>query len=333
MERDISPPPTKKRRLEGRKSEELPSERHEGDVFSIFSWNINGISPFLQRSIKTFFEPRSTSNSKADSQIPSASLRDFLRRQNWPTVLCLQEVKINPDDSATKRAVEKAVRSPTPNPFNEPDYQAFFVLPSDPHNARGFGRKVYGVCTIVRADFLAGTKAKARTVDWDLEGRFSIIETEATADLPKLSIWNIYAVNGTTNPYKDPTTGKVTGTRHDRKLAVHKLLLEECLRLETEGYQVILAGDINIARSAIDGFPNLRTFPEQHSRNRADFNVKFFSDEKGLCALDTFRHSHPEQRGYTYYARGGVFGSSCDRVGADITLNWWHSLQAGRWIW
>lgn len=320
MDRDISPPPTRKRRLGEGEAEELPSERHEGEVLSIFSWNVNGISPFLQPSIKTFFESRSTSNSIAGSQIPSASLRDFLRRQNWPTVLCLQEVKINPDDSATKRGVEKVVRSPSSNPSNEPDYQAFFVLPSDPHNARVFGRKVYGVCTIVRADFLAKTKAKARTVDWDLEGRFSIIETEPTADFPKLSIWNIYAVNGTNNPYKDLTTGEVTGTRHDRKLAVHKLLLEECLRLEIEGYQIILAGDINIARSAIDGFPNLRTFPEQHSRNRADFNEKFFQNEEGLRALDTFRHLHPEQRGYTYYPRGGVFGSSCDRVGVDITL-------------
>ena len=322
MDRDISPPPARKRRLEeGEEAEDLSNEWHEGDVFSIFSWNINGISPFLQRSIKAFFQPRSTSNSTTHSQITSVSLRDFLRRQNWPTVLCLQEVKINPDDSATKRAVEKVVRCPTPNPFTEPDYQAFFVLPCDPHNARGFGRKVYGVCTIVRSDFLAGAKAKTRTVDWDLEGRFSIIETEATARLPKLSIWNIYAVNGTNNPYKDPVTGEVTGTRHDRKLAVHKLILKECLRLETEGYQVILAGDINIARSAIDGFPNLRTFPEQHSRNRADFNEKFFQDEKGLRALDTFRHLHPQQRGYTYYPRGGVFGLSCDRVGVDMTLN------------
>jgi len=224
----------------------------------------------------------------------------------------LQEVKINPDDTATQRAVERAVRDDTKGA--EPDYRAFFCLPRDKYNARGFGRKVYGVCSIVRADFLEETNAKVRTVDWDLEGRIQIVETEAVNGWPKLSIWNIYAVNGTDNPYKDPKTGAVVGTRHDRKLKVHRLIMEESKRLETEGYAVVLAGDLNIARARIDGYPNLRTKPEQHVKNRADFNKKFFDDPQGFRGVDTFRHSHPSEKRYTYFPRGGPFGYSCDRV-------------------
>merc|ERR1711939_482261 len=129
-------------------------------------------------------------------------------------------------------------------------------------------------------------------------------------------------VNGTDYPYKDSKSGKVTGTRHDRKLEVHKLLAAECRKLETDGFAVILAGDINIAAEPIDGFPNLRTFPPQHCANRADFKRRFLEDESpssnrpsdqasekqpgaseqdiasmepcGLGMVDTFRHLHPD---------------------------------------
>lgn len=313
----ISPPPLKRRRVgndarqiatTSEKSGQLPNNE-----LRIFSWNINGIQPFIQKPITSFFRKKSPSSSNssktkvAADDKPTASLRDFLRRHHWPTVLFLQEVKINPDDEATKSAVQRAVRS---SKEAEPDYTAHFCLPSDPHNARGFGRKVYGVCTIVRKDFAEQHQARIRTVDWDLEGRIQIVETED----PKLSIWNIYAVNGTENAYKDSKTGEVTGTRHDRKLAVHKHILDEAKTLETQGYGLILAGDMNIARNHLDGHPNLRTFPEQHVRNRMDFNKKFFEGDNGLKAVDTFRHVHGDKRGYTFYPRGRPFGSSCDRV-------------------
>ena len=134
----------------------------------------------------------------------------------------------------------------------------------------------------------------------------------------------------------------MTGTRHDRKLEVHKLLAAECRKLEADGFAVILAGDINIAIAPIDGFPNLRTFPPQHCINRADFQRRFLEDKIlssngaseeaakqqsgaaepdrtshepcGLGMVDTFRHLHPETSGYTYYPRGRSFGESCDRV-------------------
>jgi exonuclease III len=307
----VSPPPLKRRRLgnnDHTKPTALPSTLSDTDRISVYSWNVNGIQPFIQKSITSYFQSKKPPSKQSETQITAtASLRDFLRRHNWPTILCLQEVKINPNDEATKSAVRQAVKSTTED---EPDYDAHFCLPSDPHNARGFGRKIYGVCTIIRKSFITKYQPTVRSVDWDLEGRIQIVETEE----PRLSIWNIYAVNGTDNAYKDSKTGAVVGTRHDRKLAVHKHMLDEAKLLESQGFGVILAGDMNIARSHLDGHPNLRTSPQQHVINRADFNKKFFDADEGLEAIDTYRHIHGDRRGYTYYPRGRKFGSSCDRV-------------------
>ena len=245
-------------------------------------------------------------------------------------------MKINPDDSATIRAVENAVRRQSSESLDAYDYEAHFCLPSDKYNACGFGRKVYGVCSIIRKDFRDKLVEKVRPVSWDNEGRILVIETKAVGNIPKLAIFNIYAVNGTDLPYKDPNTGEVTGSRHDRKLQVHVLLQAECQDLEAQGFGVILAGDMNIARSRIDGYPNLRTFPKQHCVNRADLEARFFSKpskslqhtdnqhavsakdkgdgDSGLDMVDTFRHLYPERKSYTFYPRMRSFGDSCDRV-------------------
>lgn len=304
----ISPPPLKRRRLGNSDSKPttLPLNTSNTEPLSVYSWNVNGIQPFIQKSITSYFQSKKPSSKQSETPA-TASLREFLRRHGWPTILCLQEVKINPNDETTKSAVRQAVKSTTED---EPDYEAHFCLPTDPHNARGFGRKVYGVCTIIRKSFVDKYHPNVRSVDWDREGRIQIVETQE----PKLSIWNIYAVNGTDNPYKDSKTGAVVGTRHDRKLAVHKHMLDEAKSLESQGFGVILAGDINIARSHLDGHPNLRTSPQQHVINRTDFNKKFFDADEGLKAIDTYRHVHGDERGYTYYPRGRKFGSSCDRV-------------------
>lgn len=328
MEHDISPPPSKRKRLIS-----TAATRAAPQSLTVYSWNVNGITPFLQPSLKSYFKP--TSSKETDDDVPKASLRDFLRRHDWPTILFLQEVKINPDDKATIQAVERAVKRQPHEPSSDAyKYEAHFCLPSDRHNARGFGRKVYGVCSVVRKDFCDEYVEKIRPVAWDVEGRFLVIETQAKGNLPKLAIINIYAVNGTDHPYKDPETGDTVGTRHDRKLAVHKLLQAECRELQARGFEIILAGDMNIARARIDGHPNLRTFPKQHVTNRADFEARFFAElEKkavapdtdatsehteteapGLGMIDTFRHLHPEQNAYTYYPRSKNFGDSCDRV-------------------
>lgn len=327
MDREISPPPLKRRRLAATTTE--GKQDSDGYSLRLFSWNVNGIAPFIQQSITSFFN-----SSKFDTPQPQASLRDFLRRHDFPTLVFLQEVKINPSDTASQNAVSRAVKRSASEPEGNPNYVAHFCLPTDKYNATGFGRKVYGVCSIVRKDFAEQHVELMRTVDWDAEGRFSVIETKAAPGLPKLAIFNVYMVNGTDYPYKDSTTGAVNGSRHDRKLEVHRLLSDEVRRLELGGFQVIIAGDINIARAAIDGYPNLRTFPHQHVLNREDFSRRFLGDygtrkqtdnveqngrdmkedSHGLDMVDTFRQLHPESKGYSYYPRGRLFGESSDRV-------------------
>src|SRR5258708_40186377 len=53
----------------------------------ICSWNVNGIGPLLQKQLS--FDPGS---------LPP--LRALLKRHQWPQLLCLQEVKISPKDTA-----------------------------------------------------------------------------------------------------------------------------------------------------------------------------------------------------------------------------------------
>ncbi|CAK4030124.1 DNase I [Lecanosticta acicola] len=318
----VSPPPPKRRKSVGAtKRSGLSTDVQVGHL-TVYSWNINGIGPFVQRPITSFCKPSPGSSTPPAQE--ASSLRDVLRRQDWPSILCLQEVKIREDDESTKTTVERSVMSADGNA--EPSYKTFFCLPCDKYNARGFGRKIYGVCTLIRTDFFDKVVNNVRTVDWDAEGRFLVCETRVSGMMPRLAIINVYAVNGTEAPYKDPQTGEPAGTRHDRKLQVHKRLQTECRALEEKGFACIVAGDLNIARKPIDGHPNLRTFPKRHCLNRADFEARFFrnsqqggtaaaADDQALDFIDTFRQVHGESRpGYTYYPRGKPFGSSCDRV-------------------
>ncbi|CAJ2509196.1 Uu.00g142220.m01.CDS01 [Anthostomella pinea] len=311
-----------------------------------------------------------------------ASLRLALRRYGWPHILFLQEVKIKSGDARTMGAVRMAVndgsrdlgrgsRYDDTDSGDEgssrgdggPGYDVHFNLPSDLYNAKGFGGK----------DFAQRYVERVRDVPWDREGRIQVIETRAVEfppgtssalpmddkypkDVPtdlelsgepspaatKFAIVNIYAVNGTDAQYRSTHTGALAGTRHDRKLAVHTELLRDAKALEAQGFAVVIAGDLNIARNARDGHPNLRTWPHQHVLNRIDFNDKFFtaknvdvsstkamyatdSDsglglrrERGFDGIDTFRHVHGDERRYSYHGRGRKWGSSCDRV--DLIL-------------
>ncbi|KAI9681101.1 MAG: hypothetical protein M1817_002383 [Caeruleum heppii] len=330
------------------------------DDVRIFSWNVNGITPLLgahlQKPITSFFKASPNGDQgKNDEESP---LGAFLRRHGFPQVLCLQEVMINPKDERTKRAVTMAANegstipsdsgsdSDTPTGFrsdvspaassegSNPGYQAFFNLPRDKYNARGFGGRLYGVCTLVRNDFWRAYGIRCRPVEWDVEGRVLLMETSLelsprpvsspikgasriVKDSPtcKLAILNVYAVNGTDNPYKSPESGTIMGTRHEHKRRFHAALLKDCLALQREGSQFVLAGDFNVSRTPVDSHPYLRTKPEEHVLNRADFNDKFFTGSDGLRAVDSFRwlHGH-SQRKFTYYPRGKPWGAGCDRV-------------------
>ena len=321
MTRAVSPPPTKRVRpsdlASGRSAPGLPTRTITSprqDDLRVFTWNVNGISAFLQTSITSFFtkagedqtaqETGSSEESTADTDSPS--LGRCLKRWGYPQVACLQEVKIAPSDIKTQDAVKKAVR--------QLGYMAMFSLPRDRYNARGFGGKVYGVCTLVAAHTLhLGGASRIRMMDWDLEGRV------LTLELPdyKVAVFNVYAVNGTENPYRDPRTGTLAGTRHDLKRVFHTKLRDECRQYERRGWLVVVAGDLNIARSPIDGFLGIRS-GAQHVQNRCDFEAKFISNERGLGMLDSFRYLHGDEKKYSYRARGIEWGTSCDRV--DLIL-------------
>jgi exonuclease III len=153
-----------------------------------------------------------------------------------------------------------------------------------------------------------------KEVDWDLEGRVLI------TDFPnwKLAVVNGYWVNGTTMPYRSTSTGAVIGTRHDRKREFHAQMLATVKEYEAKDWHVVLIGDMNVAPSLIDGYPNLRGGVE-HVRNRRDFNEKFLSGEDGMRGVDTFRHFHGGTRKYSYHGEAKErWGESCDRVDLGI---------------
>ena len=245
----------------------------------------------------------------------------------------------------------------------ERGYRAFFALPRDKYNARGFGGKVYGVAVLVREDLFktsegrgGGEKADERSskaeskngvgecngagsadggrdldgksqakeggegavqvtpVPWDTEGRVLALSLPTH----KLVVFNIYAVNGTSNPWRDSTTGHILGTRHDKKRAFHSELQAEVRGYEQKGWHVVVAGDLNIARSDLDGWPGRRHGTE-HVVNRRDFEERFMKTEKGdLGMVDTFRESKGDTRKYSYRPRGVEWGRCADRV--DLVL-------------
>ncbi|KAF2875943.1 Endonuclease/exonuclease/phosphatase [Massariosphaeria phaeospora] len=308
---DISPPPVKRRKLSAPLIQKQPIDPspvpppEDPNLMRVFSWNINGIAPFLQKPITSYFQQKSITDKDV---IPAASLRGFLQRHNWPAILFLQEVKIASSDKKIQQAVQHVINAQNCSVGSRgPSYTAHFTLPTDPHNARGLGGsgKLYGVCSIVRSDISSLYKANVRTIDWDKEGRFSVVEL--TLPSTKTAIFNVYAVNGTDNPYRDPSTGANVWS------------------LKKRGWHVLLAGDYNVAPDARDGYPKLRTFPKQHVTNRADFLKKFFGRggdaevEDVFEGVDIWREMHGDERRYTYFPRGRDWGSSCDRVDYVIT--------------
>jgi hypothetical protein len=127
MDRDISPPSAKRRRTgtqtaipvqtsSSSASAVLPAL--EANILRIFSWKVNGVAPFLQKSITSFFlSPKAKTGECQGGKdaIPHASLRGFLHRHNWPAMLLLQEVKIASKDTKAQNEVKAAVNSQSPS--------------------------------------------------------------------------------------------------------------------------------------------------------------------------------------------------------------------------
>lgn len=362
--------------------------RGKGKRFEILSWNVNGIGHLLPtdtKKITNYFsagkkrpivetesEPEGDDEYHVDA-IQNSPLRNFLKRHNYPHMVCFQEVKIAPKDEKTKRAVGKAANANAKvggeskegrdgvgddAERQDPMYEAHFNLPRDKFNAKGWGGKIYGVCTLIRTDIplsppkpsessdttnprvredqetgvLDGTgmeegsaKAEGKTEDanittrapaWDVEGRVLITEFPSW----KLVVINGYWVNGTTNGWHDSENGEIKGTRHGAKRLFHSNMLKEVKDYEKKSWEVVLVGDMNIAPSAIDGYPGIRLGPE-HVKNRADFNTKFFvpENEDGMRGIDSWRYLKGGKRGYTYHGeKASEWGVSCDRVDLGI---------------
>lgn len=224
MDREISPPPPKRQRLTRDTAVDMALKNNKRHSV-VFSWNVNGIKSFLPPTtapITTFFKPvahQSLQTAGRTEHVPFTNpLRTFLRRHDWPEVLFLQEVKISPSGQKTPAILRSTVNTSlggqdTPN--SQTKYTIDLNLRRDKFNARGFGGKVHGVATLVREDFASRHVSCIRHADWDLEGRATIVElclghsdpTTAlcTQVLPPgpspLALINVYAVNGTTNPY------------------------------------------------------------------------------------------------------------------------------------
>lgn len=282
------------------------------------------------------------------------SLRRCLRRWGWPAVVSLQEVKIARADTATKDAVRRAVNPFTlsssrsdeeGNDLGEegvggPEYDVWFGLPRDKFNARGpsGSGRVCGVCMLVRRDVAETEGARVKEVEWDLEGRVLVLEIPCASAgdggeegagegvvwegagqgrRGGLVVFGIYAVNGTTLPYREPSTGIITGDRHAHKRRFHTHLRDEVARYEGDGWDVVVAGDLNISRSSLDSYPSQRVGVD-HVANRADFEENFMNARGGLRMMDSFREVKGEERKYTYRPPGRVWGAGMDRV--DLIL-------------
>lgn len=373
---ELSPPPLKRRKVspsvaiveESKVSFDIPPRppsptTQEESSLSVYSWNINGITPFLPPTTPKITNFLTTP--PKSSPAPHPSLRACLRKWSWPHVVCLQEVKIARSDYSTQSHLRRIINTPLDADDDTASlnrlYTTHFSLPRDPHNAKGFGGKVHGVCTLVRQDVLpsesefnptstsssdsaqdnkdhALTAATVQEVDWDLEGRVLIL----TIPSHRLVIFNVYAVNGTSFHYWSPVTGRVMGTRHDRKRAFHTLLASHVKAYDEKEWDVMVIGDMNISRSWRDSFPELR-MGKEHVENRADFEKKIIgttlddligthkeekrrdkddADEnwygKGLKMLDVFRFLHLQEDKYTYRPTHKPWGTGGDRV--DMAL-------------
>jgi exodeoxyribonuclease III len=204
-----------------------------------------------------------------------AALPTIVADLGTPDVLCLQELRIRPQDSDAVRALQHAL----------PGYRCHYALANDPRNVTFRGGRMYGVATFVRGRWRADVAA------WDLEGRVVAIRKRG------LAVVNVYAVNGTAKPYYDET-GAIAGDRHDLKRRFQSHVMDLGRALRRHG-GVIMAGDWNVSRTAQDTHPRLRT-EAPHAQARAELNARIVAD--GF--VDIWRAMHETERRYTWFKRG-----------------------------
>jgi len=206
-------------------------------------------------------------------------LRDRLEALGTPDVLCLQEVRIRPQDTELLARMHAAL----------PGYACHAALNRDPKNGGFRGGRAYGVASYVREALAPVVLA----FDWDREGRVVLTHLRDAG----ITIGNVYAVNGTPRPHWDHERDAVSGDRNAFKQAFIARLGDELATLQAHGMPLLLAGDWNVSRSRIDTTPRLRT-EEPHATARRRFNEEFIG---GLDLVDVFRERHPDTRAYTWF--------------------------------
>jgi exonuclease III len=112
----------------------------------------------------------------------------------------------------------------------------------------------------------------------------------------EMAIVNVYAVNGTAQPYFDET-GRVAGDRHQLERRFQTSVMDLGRELRRDG-TLIMAGDWNVSRTDQDTHPRLRT-EEPHARARAELNARMIAG--GF--FEIWRERHAKERGYTWFNR------------------------------
>jgi exodeoxyribonuclease III len=261
-------------------------------LITLVSWNVDG----LERTLEPSSAAKPTRHKSSAVRIPLAELHELLGR---PDIFSLQEIRIRPTDTAWMTTMERAL----------PGYVCGHSLCRDPINVRFRGGRAYGVATYVREDLAP------RWVEppvWEREGRLVMFE------LPELALFfaNVYAVNGTDKPYFDPEHGHEDGDRHAYKRRFQTHLLEQFEAARARGLQLVLVGDWNVSRTAIDTHPRLRT-EVPHQAARAMLNDVFMP---ALELEDAFRVLNPETRSYSWFNRVAARYGRLDAARVDYAL-------------
>ena len=242
----------------------------------IVSWNIENMARWL--------DPAS-----------SLDLRAQARALGDPDVLCLQEIRVRPEDTELIARMSAAL----------PGYETSFSLSTDRRNVTYRGGRAYGVATYVRVTRGPVVSASPK---WDREGR--VVVTSLAR--PRLAVVNVYAVNGTAKRYVDPESGADAGDRHAHKRRFQARLFDLLSELGSIA-PVVAIGDWNVSRSTLDVTPRLRT-EEPHTTARRELEAHLV--RTGF--VDVFRARHPAERSYSWF--GKTRGGRLDAARVDYAL-------------
>ncbi|KAI0763268.1 Endonuclease/exonuclease/phosphatase [Irpex lacteus] len=256
---------------------------------TVLSWNVETPVPFL------ILPTKKVGSSAAQIKARPSHLRQLLARNSYPDFVCLQEVRARQSDVDWITDLKQAVNGRTRD--GGPKYTPYTSL-----NQSTRGQRHFGVVTFAK-NF--ESVDKHREVEWDTEGRVVILEMKSG-----WALVNVYALNGSDVPWKDPTGKSPPKTRNERKREFNRLLLKECQEMQKRGLKLVLIGDFNISLTKLDCYPRLRT-EYHHALARKEFNEKFIP---GANLVDIFRKIHGEKRAFSWFAKGKPQGTNCARV-------------------